>query len=129
MIQKYVIMALVAIGIAVAGFFYGKHVESVERDAAILKAVKVEVEKANEKAKEDFEKVLKAEQLKANRKLEEAKRNVRIIKEIQTNPIYITSDCNIPDDGLRLWNDEAAGKTSSTPESDGQVSGRTTETN
>lgn len=128
MIQKYAIMALVAIAIAISGFFYGKHVESAERDALILKEVKIEIAKANEIATKDFAETLKAEQEKATRRLEEEKRNVKIVKQIQTNTIYSNVDCNLPDDGMRLWNDEARGKEIPTTERDGSLPERATPT-
>lgn len=103
-------------------FFYGQKVEGNARDAAYSEALEAAITIAEDKAAEDFAEVLKVEKKKADSKLAAAKRDVKIIKEIQINEIYRDANCNLPDSGMRLWNDEASGKVISASESDGEVS-------
>lgn len=128
-VQKYLIMSLGCILLMAVSFLYGRHIEAQAVAAELVETYENVIKEANEQAKADFDLVLKAEQQKAERKLQEAKRNVKIVKEIQTNEIYINPDCNLPDGGMRLWNDEASGKEDAPSKPDGEVSGRITKEN
>ena len=102
-------------------FFYGQKVEGNARDAAYSEALEAAITRTEDKAAEDFAEVLKVEKKKADSKLAAAKRDVKIVKEIQINEIYRDASCNLPDSGMRIWNDEASGKVISSGESDGEV--------
>lgn len=105
-------------------FTYGKHIEGAERDAAQLKAVTKAIEDAKAQAKIDFDLESKVEKDKQEARIKEAERNVKIVKEIRTDKVYVNADCNIPDAGLRLWNSAADGtKASGSP--DDKVPGET----
>jgi hypothetical protein len=110
-------------------FFYGQKVEGNARDAKYKKDLELAIKESEIKSKADFSEVLKTEKIKADARIAAAKRNVKIVKEIQVNEIYRDSNCNLPDSGLQLWNDEASGKIISPSEPNGEVPIRVTNEN
>lgn len=91
-------------------FFYGKKVEGNARDAAQKELIEEKIEEGKKLAKENYDVELDAANKEFERKLDEAKRNVKIVREIKTNTIYLDPKCDLPADGMQLWNDEARGR-------------------
>lgn len=117
------ILAIVGatLALTVGAFFYGKHVEAVERDAAEKTLIEKAIESHDEQAKIDYQALLKVELAKQKAKDSEVKRNAEITKELQTNQdVYTNPICNLPATGLRIWNSAGSAETA-TSESDGQV--------
>lgn len=124
----YFIALVILILTHIAAYDFGKGVESNARDAAEKTLIVEKIEEGKQIAKKNFDIELKAAKDEHERKLNERKRDVRIVKEIRDNPIYINSECNLPADGMRIWNDEARGYVleSTASEADGKVPEGTT---
>jgi hypothetical protein len=127
-LEKLLLTIIILIGTHTAAFFYGKSVESDNRDAKELTLIEDKIKEGKEKAKTNYDIELAKVIKDYNRKMQELKRNDRIANEIKNDKIYTSSDCNIPTSGLQIWNDEARGSDSkSTPgEVDGKVPRDTT---
>lgn len=121
----YFIALVILIITHTAAFNYGGKTESNARDAAEKILIVNKIEEGKAKAKENYDLELDAAKKEFERNLNERKRDVKIVKEIRDNPIYINSECNLPADGMRIWNDEARGYVlePAAGETDGKVSG------
>lgn len=91
-------------------FTYGKKIEGNARDAAQKELIVEKIEEGKQLAKENYDLDLVAANKEFERKLDEAKRNVKIVKEIRTNTVYLDPKCDLPAGGMQLWNDEARGR-------------------
>lgn len=129
LLNPWVILAavLTLVATAATGYHYGsKHTRNElekEKNEAIIKAV----DDANVQSKADHElNMLEAEKVHLA-KLQEARRNVKVIREINNNTVYRNGDCAIPDSGLLLIRDAARGKGDEVPTgtSDGEATGTT----
>lgn len=104
-------------------FFYGKKVEGNARDEAQKELIEEKIEEGKKIAKENYDVELGAANKEFERKLDEAKRNVKIVREVKTNTVYLDPKCDLPAGGMQLWNDEARGRVleSTSSKTDGEM--------
>lgn len=123
-----VLLAIAASG--ASGYHYGGvHTENKlvrEFEAKKLIAVETAVKEANKQASVDNAHNLKQANEIADARVKEARRNVKTIREIKSNTVYLDAACAVPASGLQLIRDAASGGQTDkvSPErSDGETAG------